>query len=93
MARNGNDDQDRSIEGDVPGYKGKMSARLRQRRREAGVIQVGYFIRESDKAAVAEAIRDYTDKAWLALYEAGAVINGVNEARAADIRARLEMGA
>ena len=72
-------------------YKGKNSAELRERRRKAGVIQVGYFIREMDKAAAAKAIRDYTDIGWLALYEAGAVVNGANEARAEDIRKRLNI--
>lgn len=72
-------------------YKAKNSAELRERRRKAGVIQVGYFIREVDKAAAAKAIRDYTDIGWLALYEAGAVVNGANEARAEDIRKRLNI--
>lgn len=74
-------------------YKGTKSAELRERRRSAGVIQVGYFIREADKAAAAEAIRDFTDRAWLELYDAGAVVNGANGARANDIRRRLQLTA
>lgn len=62
---------------------------MRERRRKAGVVQVNFFVREEDKPAIVKAMRDYTDLAWLALYDAGAVLHGANEARAADIRARL----
>ena len=84
-------DSDQSSAKPELSYKGKNSAELRERRRKAGVIQVGYFIRDVDKAAAAKAIRDYTDIGWLALYEAGAVHNGANETRADDIRRRLNI--
>lgn len=62
---------------------------MRERRRKAGVVQMNFFVREEDKPAIVKAMRDYTDLAWLALYDAGAVLHGANEARAADIRTRL----
>ena len=62
---------------------------MRERRRKAGVVQINFFVREEDKPAIIKAMRDYTDLAWLALYDAGAVLHGANEARAADIRIRL----
>lgn len=69
----------------------EKSTEMRERRRKAGVVQVNFFIREKDKTAVVRAVRDYTDLAWLALYDAGAVLHGANEARAEDIRRRLEV--
>ena len=69
----------------------EKSADMRERRKNAGVVQVGFFVRQEDKAEVIKAMRDYTDAAWLALYDAGAVLHGANEARADDIRQRLEL--
>lgn len=74
---------------DKPLTSTEKSADMRERRKKAGVVQVGFFVRQEDKAAVIKAMRDYTDVAWLALYDAGAVLHGANEARADDIRQRL----
>ena len=77
-------------------FKGDQSALLRERRKECGIVQVGFSVREEDKAGVTRAVRDYTDRAWLKMYDAGMVLSGANEARANDIRKRLasnpEMG-
>lgn len=66
---------------------------MRERRRRAGVVQMNFFVREEDKPAIVKSMRDYTDLAWLSLYDAGAVLHGANEARAEDIRSRLGLAA
>ena len=74
-----------------PATSTEKAVEMRERRRKAGVVQINFFVREEDKPAIVRAMRDYTDLAWLALYDAGAVLHGANEARAADIRARLKL--
>ncbi|MBE0580159.1 hypothetical protein [Devosia sp.] len=73
----------------APPSKQDNSVAMRERRKKAGVIQVNFYIRAADKQEAAKAMRDLTDRAWLSLYDAGAVVNGANEARAEDIRRRL----
>lgn len=67
----------------------QKAGQMRDRRREAGVSQVTFFVRDEDKPEVIRAMRDFTDRAWLQLFDAGAVLHGANEARAEDIRRRL----
>lgn len=78
-----------SAETPKPATSTEKAIEMRERRRKAGVVQINFFVREEDKPAIVKAMRDYTDLAWLALYDAGAVLHGANEARAADIRTRL----
>lgn len=78
-----------SNESDPAPSKVYNSVAMRERRKKAGVVQISFYIRDADKLEAAKAMRDLTDRAWLALYDAGAVINGANEARAEDIRRRL----
>ena len=65
------------------------SVAMRSRRKAVGVCQVSFYVRIEDKAQASKVMRALTDRAWLKLYDAGAVVHGANEARANDIRRRL----
>lgn len=67
----------------------RRAQELRNRRKEAKVRQISFWIREGDEDAAKSAMADLTDKAWLALYENGAIERRDDPARAEAIRAKL----
>lgn len=67
----------------------RRASELRARRRQAGVRQVTFWLMEGDEEAAAAALAPLTDKAWLALYENGAVERRSDPERAAEIRRKL----
>ena len=68
----------------------RRAQELRDRRKEAKVRQISFWIRIGDEAAAKAAMADLTDQAWLAMYEAGAIERRDDPARADEIRKRME---
>lgn len=66
----------------------RRAQELRDKRRSAGLRQVSFWIKEGDEDAANIAMAPLTDKAWLALYDKGAIERRSDPDRAAEIRAR-----